>query len=384
MFRTDDQTLMALVLSGIAVLFVAVSTWWLYLSPMGAKHEKATAPSRTLAGWIALFLGISAAQLVIGALWDASMHIQTGRIPAGADFLWPPHIMIYSSFLISLIVTGIAIAIVALPAWSAGIRDPRQWVRQNPYLGAVAIASGYSLLSVPGDALWHELFGVDLTAWSPPHVMLAVMGSAVTVSAVGLLLQMQHGARSFERRHLAAMVLLGLALNVVYIIGVLEWELPGRTPEVAARPIWYYPLVGGVMAFFVLILAKRAIPVRWAATGTAIAFYIFRLGITFGLGATGNIAPALPLLFILGAILIDVIPWARIRSLAMRDITAAVAFTAGYAALAFPLLAIRSDLREFSGLDFVTAGLATLAVSVILFPIGQMAAQRLAGEQGQV
>lgn len=46
-------------------------------------------------------------QLAAGAWWDASKHIQTGRVPAGANFLWPPHIMIYGLFMLSFVVAGI-------------------------------------------------------------------------------------------------------------------------------------------------------------------------------------------------------------------------------------------------------------------------------------
>src|SRR5439155_9505244 len=111
-----------------------------------ARSPAARRPSQRLAGWLAALLGLSAVEFVSGALWDASKHILTGTVPAGADFLWPPHLLIYGSFLISLVIAIVAVAIVAAPGWRAEERDPRLWIRSNPYLGLVALASVYSLL----------------------------------------------------------------------------------------------------------------------------------------------------------------------------------------------------------------------------------------------
>ncbi len=378
MFAIDSETANALLFTSIALLVVFVSAWWLYLSPVRARIGPGIMPSRALAALFAGLLGLAGLQLFGGALWDTSMHIRTGQIPAGADFLWPPHIMIYSGFLIAFVIAVTAIVVIGVPAWRAGTRDPRVWVRRNPYLGAVVLASIYSLLSVPGDALWHELFGEDLTAWSPPHVMLALAASAVIVSAVGLLLQAHRGA-SFRRWvDLAGMLLLGLALDVAYFLGVVEWELPVRNPLVAARPVWFYPLVGGVLGFLVFILAKQVIRSRWAATGTALAFYLFRFGALLALAATDNVVPSLPLLFLLGAVLIDVVPWQRIRSFWARDALAALGFTAGYAALAFPQIARRSDL-PFTGNAFLVAALATFVACLAVYPLADWAGARLAG-----
>jgi hypothetical protein len=79
-------------------------------------------------------LGLSALQLVVGGLWDASQPLTTGEIPGGSECLWPSHLVIYSSFLVSLSVARIAMAGVIVPAWRAGMRDPRQWARRSPEL----------------------------------------------------------------------------------------------------------------------------------------------------------------------------------------------------------------------------------------------------------
>ena len=371
----------SLTFSGAAVAFIVVSAWWLYFSPLKGDLRPVSRPSPRLSGWLAALLGLSAIQLVSGAFWDASMHLQTGEVPAGADFLWPPHLVIYSAFLLSFTVAGIAIGLVARSGWRAGQRDPRRWVRRNPTLGAVALASLYALLSIPGDALWHALYGIDLTAWSPPHVILGVSSCTVLICALGLLAQSRAAAVRPGLHDAATLGLLSLMLNVAYMIGVIEWELPGvSNPLVDARPIWSYPLVGGALAFFTLLLAKRLVAFRWAATVTAGAFYLLRLTITAGLALTGNVVPFMPVWFILGAILLDVIPWAQITSALVGDLAAAATFTAGYALLALPLLRLRAGLPAFTSFDLGMSIAATLAASLLLLPVVRLASTRLRGQ----
>jgi len=337
-----------------------------------------------MAGWLAALLGLSAVAFVAGALWDASKHILTGIVPAGADFLWPPHLLIYGSFLISLIIAVIAVAIVAWPGWRAGERDPRLWIRRNPDRGLVALASLYSLRSIPGDALWHVLYGIDLTAWSPPHLIIGFMMCAVTISAVGVLVQVR-GATARGRWSavdLAIPVLLGLMLNVAGIVGFIEWEIWGGAYPTLVRtnPIWVYPTVAGALAAVVLVLACRLSRFPLAATLAALAYFGLRLVVMLGLKRTSNIVPSLPPMFILGAVLLDLLPWQRLPAGLMRDTAMAAGFTVGYAVVALPLLTVRDHLPAFSALDLALAVLATLVATTLLLPLVRMAGAFFLGE----
>lgn len=380
MFLQDSLFLQAAIFTGISVGFILISVWWLYFSPSKKPIKSVSSPTSRLAGWLAVLLGISGMLWVVGALWDASMHVKTGEIPAGADFLWPPHLLLYSGFFLALLVALIALGHVALPAWKSGERDPRVWFRQNPYLGAVTLASLYELIALPGDALWHEIFGEDLTAWSPPHILLAATTAVVMICAVGVLQQSPLSAARKTLKNTAVVGLLGLMLNMIYVVGVLEWELPVGHDFVDARPIWYYPLVGGAAAFFTFVLAKRLVNSRWAATATAATFYAVRLSITAALGLTDNIVPAMPLIFILGAVLMDALPWKHLASTATRGLAAAASFTTGYAALALPLLWLYPNIDHFTVSDALISGLTTLAASLVLFPIANLAGKSLLGK----
>jgi hypothetical protein len=371
----------AAIFTAVVAVILLVSIWWLYLSPARNNENPVERPSARLAAILASLLGLAALLLVTGALWDASMHIETGEIPAGADFLWPPHLLLYGGFLLALLVAMVAVGKIAASGWRNGVRDPRQWVRQNPYLGAVALASFYELLAIPSDALWHAIFGEDLTAWSPPHILLGVMGSIVTVSAVGLLAQTRFATSWKTWRQVGVIALLGLTLNIAYIIGVLEWELPVRPALVSARPLWVYPLVAGAVAFFALALSRRLLDFPWAASATALAFLLVRLPIATILGLTDNVSPAVPLMFLLGAFLMDVLPLKRIKPPILRGLAMAAAFTLGYSLLALPQLAIYTNLPRLNSLDILFTILSTLLASLALLPLANLAGGQLLGKQ---
>ncbi len=364
----DPVVWQGLAATGVAAFVVVGITWWLYMSPVRGRARPVPTGPR-LAVWLAGGLGVASLQFLVGGLWDASQHIRTGVVVGGSDFLWPSHIVLYSSFLLSFAAAGIALAFVALPAWRSGDRDPRVWVRRQPYLGTVALASAYEIVAIPGDALWHQIFGVDLTAWSPPHLMLAGMMGLVLVGTVAMLL---HAGFPVERPRWVApsvILLLGLALNVFCLVGVLEWELPTqRSRLVLDRPIWLYPSVFGGLAFFTFVLARVVVGSRWAATQAAVAFYVVRLALTLGLEGTGNVAPALPPVPLLGALLLDLV--GRGGTLTLRSATtSAAAFTIGFAVLAVPGLTLRADLPAFGATNDALAVVATFVACLALFPM---------------
>jgi hypothetical protein len=372
----------AVLFTGAAVLVVGGTAGWIFLSPLRRERVRPHAPSPRVALALGGLLGISALQLVVGGLWDASQHITTGEIPGGSDFLWPSHLVIYSSFLVSLSVALIAMARVILPAWREGLHDPRAWARRSPELAAVALASLYQLMAIPGDALWHELFGIDLTAWSPPHLSLAFMGGVVLLSAASMIVRAWSGRERPLLPDVLILVLLALMLNIVYMVGVLEWELPGpRSPLVSARPIWAYPLVAGTLGLLVLLLARELVARRWAATTTAAIFFGVRGGVSVMLGRTGNVVPTLPLIFLGGALLLDLIPWSRwlSRTSSVRHALEPLAYSVGFAAGAFPVLAGGAFTPALGAGDLFAAFGLTFALGALLSPLVQWVGRRMRG-----
>ena len=94
-----------------------------------------------------------------GAFWDAQWHWSVGR----DSFFIPPHLMIYTG-------TALIGLLSLVMAWNSSVRRGRMsaifwsWITQ--LLGVALMVS-----AAPFDDLWHRLYGLDVTIWSPPHLV---------------------------------------------------------------------------------------------------------------------------------------------------------------------------------------------------------------------
>lgn len=151
--------------------------------------------------WILL-----AAKLVTGwgVQWDIQWHVLIGR-----DTFWiAPHLMTYAG------VTLAGLISFGLLGWDT--------VRGGPPAGAIRIAGlvstrgvhlaawgmALTVLAAPIDDLWHRLFGLDVTLWSPPH-LLGIAGGIV--NSWGILL-MAGELYPAGRWRLAALIVAGTSL----------------------------------------------------------------------------------------------------------------------------------------------------------------------------
>ncbi|HWI61916.1 MAG TPA: hypothetical protein VNT75_08770 [Symbiobacteriaceae bacterium] len=371
--------------AGEAVLFSAIAYvvplllgWWIFFSRVQGQTMQPARPAPRQAAVLAILLAAGGLSMTFGGIWDAMKHAKTGAIPSGADFLWAPHIMLYASFLAMFAVAVYAMGRLAADGWRAGVRDPRLWLRQNPGVGGLAVAALYAILSIPGDAIWHAIFGVDLTAWSIPHMMLGLSGNAVNLCALSLFLRSRPRSADRGVRDVASVIFLAIVLNLLSLLGVLEWEVPGGalTGVVLHRPVWLYPVVFGGLSFVTLLVGRRLIS-RWGATAVALAAYALRAAFTAAMGAADYPMPYFLPVMLLGAILLDVVPWDRVRTGLIRYAGVALTFTAGYLALALPILISRPGLPAFSGGDIALSFAVMVAVAIALQPAGESLAAKL-------
>ena len=370
------------IFSAIAVGGIVLLAWWLYASPVAASAKQALAVSASTSRIFGLLIALGVFLFSVGGYWDASEHVVTGVIPGGEDFLWPPHLMLYAGFLLSFIVAVAGLVALAKPNLAEGIRDPRLWVRRNPYVGATVLAAGYGLLSVPGDAIWHEIYGVDLTAWSPPHVFLLAASATTVICAIGLLLQSSPKGQRQGGLSLFILLLLAVMLNETYLIGVLEWEIKTVTGFVLERPSWLYPVILGGLAFFVISLGRRLVPGPWAATTVALLFFAWRiLGSAFADIVSGA-PPRLTLVFVLGAVLLDLAAQRSNREGLAQAMAESAAFTAGFVVIALPTIQFvyLPYLTRFTAQDHAWTVLITFAACFLLQPAAQTVGAWLVGE----
>ena len=195
-----------------------------------------------------------------GLGWDIQWHMTIGR-----DSFWiAPHVMIYSS-----VVTGLVLAWGVLAyEWLTGIATTRGFRLAG--LGLVLV-----VLAAPLDDLWHRLFGLDVTLWSPPH-LLALFGSAVSTLGCLLIAIEVYPLRSRAGR--AALLLAGALLYG----GI----------RVTLDPSWLFAYsYGGVLFHTFAMLAALILPLalvtaarlsglRWAP--------LFAVIVAFAVGIVGQ------------------------------------------------------------------------------------------------
>ena len=198
------------------------------------------------------FWALLAAKLVggFGVGWDIRWHLVIGR-----DSFWiAPHLMTYAAVVVA---AAISLGVLVVETWQArrGTAPP----------GVVAIAAlsgtrGFHLawwgmaiviLAAPVDDLWHRLFGLDVTLWSPPH-LLGLAGSQVS-NLGGLLIALEVYEEGRTRR--AALVATGiLLLGTFYIVVDQSAQTAFRRGSVF---FFTFAVLGAIAFTFALVLVTR-------------------------------------------------------------------------------------------------------------------------------
>ncbi|TVT53726.1 hypothetical protein FNH05_11460, partial [Amycolatopsis rhizosphaerae] len=223
---------------------------------------------------------------VLGSSWDVSWHFKFIR-----DDFAPPH-------LINTVGTGIVIVLVMIHTYT-GLGCDRRSLRLMQW------GLGLFLIAAPLDVINHRINGLDLTSWSPTHLLL-YFGTAVMLAGV-----IDGWIKLAEPGRLRTLVLTGLWAffleNMFFpneqqeygILGLRAWErgAPEAEPSLlsfAAQqighpvdrtavlhftmpiPDWVYPLWGIGMSALVLLLVRHTVGQRWSATVVAGAYVAYR------------------------------------------------------------------------------------------------------------
>ena len=140
-----------------------------------------------------------------GVQWDIQWHILIGR-----DSFWiAPHVMTYTGVGAAVLVSFGVLAWTTLRRLRGG-GESLGTVRVlglsgTPGFHVAAWGIALTVMAAPIDDLWHRLFGLDVTLWSPPH-LLGLFGGIVNSAACLLI---AHEAYGPGLARLAAIVLAG-------------------------------------------------------------------------------------------------------------------------------------------------------------------------------
>lgn len=222
---------------------------------------------RTYALWL-----LALALKLAGASWDVSWHFRTVR-----ESISPPHIL-----------NGAGEILFVVLFWHA-------WRHRQPHqlmpLRIMIVGMATWALAVPLDEAWHRIYGLDLTTWSPSHLML-FYGTAIAVAGLALLFASDIGWRPGKAFDLRAQPWLARAILALFILfaaeavlfpltysehttiavdnaanhperldpALLEMALTVPDPYFHGVAPWVYPVYAVAAVAFVAVLARRFLP----------------------------------------------------------------------------------------------------------------------------
>jgi hypothetical protein len=178
-----------------------------------------------------------------GVQWDIQWHVLIGR-----DSFWiPPHLMTYAGVSAAVF---LSFGMLLRDTWrgSGDVRVLGLSSSRGFHLAACGIA--VTILAAPIDDLWHRLFGIDVTLWSPPHLM-GILGAVINSWACLVIAREVYPAGGGAR--LAAMILTGAGLY-----GSLHLVV-----DPSFRIAYLY---GGVRFYTFAILASLLLPLALVPT----------------------------------------------------------------------------------------------------------------------
>jgi hypothetical protein len=243
-----------------------------------------------------------------GSGWDVAWHF---RYVFGA--LEPPHWL-------NMLGNTIAIGLIIFQTMTG------KAVERNGFLvmqGAFVVF----LIHMPLDVLNHYLFGLDVTVWSPTHVLGF---AATTVMMAGLLYSWLKLAEPGRWRLVIALLCWAFLLDdVMYMLSQQEYGVialaayahgvttaspellaqAGRNPEQFVEggiPHWVYPIWMVLTSTTVLLAARRFQGWRWTATTVVLIYFAYRVLGWILLNAFGFPVSFLPAMLLPAAFVIDI------------------------------------------------------------------------------
>jgi hypothetical protein len=193
-----------------------------------------------------------------GVGWDIRWHLLVGR-----DSFWiPPHVMTYASVALAALVCA---GVLLRETWCARRGDrPSLAVEVLGLTGTRGFHLAWwgmamTIAAAPLDEAWHRAFGIDVTLWSPPH-LLGLGGAQVSTLAV-LLVALEVWRRPTSARTAVLLLVATWLLSAFQMIvdpGVLTAFTHG------GPRFFTWAILGGAAFAFSLVLAARLTDLRWA------------------------------------------------------------------------------------------------------------------------
>lgn len=303
---------------------------------------------------------------VCGTYWDIRYHVDIGR-----DSFWiPPHLMVYGGVTIGFLGSLLAL-------WKAR-KIHKPFSKKLLFAIVLIILSGFlQILVAPIDDWWHRVFGLDVTVWSPPHLLLIFAGFAISLSVIYFQKLYMHIAkldivRKLTNDEIKLEIMFGIALVGLNII-LAEFEyfrtIPQFHPSQLRAP-WLYLAILAIQFSFIFTLAKILIRRRWAVTRIAVIYFLIRLTLSVILFGSGS-WPIFPPMIIISAILFD---WITRKGVDLKKITlASLIFSISFYVVEVVYLQALGITRYMpsSFFEILKSSAFVVIISIVAFYIGK-------------
>lgn len=210
---------------------------------------------------------IAMALTEVGSTLDVSWHF--GHV---FDELSPSHLTSFS---------GVCL-MVGLLYWALVRERDRVVGLERTALRVGAIALGIGILDMPFDFLWHQMFGVDITTWSPTHLMLNFPSDVYNVCVIVALLA-SPAARGIGAWAIAFGVSFRNILTTHFALNQQEYGAVALASiQRTGKPSWYVePALWALAGPRASQLVTGGIP-EWVY----LIYFAFALGYALTFGAT--------------------------------------------------------------------------------------------------
>jgi hypothetical protein len=228
--------------------------------------------------------GLSLQVAVLGMYWDIGYHIDHGR---DQGVFTAPHMFIVAGL------QGIVLAALL----HGRMRGPQARNERRLPLGlsmspggiVLLVCGGVALLGFPLDAVWHALFGEDVTLWGPTHLFM--IGGA-GVSTLGVWMVMRQGFELGRPRKVARRGHLRVAGALIIGLSTFQAEFDFGVPQFQ---LLYQPVLIAFAAGVALVCA-RSILGPWGTFQALAMYFVIRGGLALFVGqVAGYTTPHFPL-----------------------------------------------------------------------------------------
>src|SRR4051812_24277475 len=233
----------------------------------------------------ALIAGTALQVAVLGMCWDVGYHVDHGR---DQQVLTVPHLLIVVGLQL-IAVSALLHGVLGGPGGRGDVRIRALRLRLSPG-GVVMLACGsVALIGFPLDAIWHALFGEDVTLWGPTHLLM--IGGA-GLSTLGLWMLVRQGLELGRPRRTARRIHARVTGALLIGLSTFQAEFDFGVPQFQ---LLFQPVLIALAAGCALVCARSLLG-PWGAFRALGMFLAIRAALALFVGVVaGYTTPRFPL-----------------------------------------------------------------------------------------